>query len=89
MTDNGIIYPKEGDRNHRGQIGGTTAGELLFFWWGRHDGRRAGEGNFVLLGVACKMASDGRRTANQDGTEMERLGSAAGIIMSQNMQRMR
>ncbi|KAG9533572.1 hypothetical protein KCU93_g502, partial [Aureobasidium melanogenum] len=53
------------------QIGGTTADELLFRW-GRHDGRRAGDSNFVLLGVACKMASDGRLTANHNGRELAR-----------------
>lgn len=76
MSDSGNIYPEGGvDR----QIGGTTVDELLF-WWGRHDGRRAGESNFVLLGVACTKASHGRRTANQDGVYHGEVGVAAASL---------
>jgi hypothetical protein len=85
MVDSGIIYPEGGETR---QIGGKTVDELLF-WWGRHDGRRAGDSNFVLLGVACKKDSHGRLAANQDHVEMARLGCGSGIIMSRSMRRRR
>lgn len=74
-----LFTPKKQSRSTEKQIGGTTADELLFRW-GRHDGRRAGDSNFVLLGGACKMASDGRLAANHNGRELMRLGVAAASL---------
>jgi hypothetical protein len=76
---------KEERRDRLGEKPSTNC----FFGGGRHDGRRAGDSNFVLLGVACKKDSHGRLAANQDHVEMARLGCGSGIIMSRSMHRRR